>query len=1013
MSLDAKNENKEQQSAPRLPDVVIPSQTTNTESQDGTNERLTQSNSQSIEETNQENSQKEKSETQNSINTEEARQPDAKSDLKMTINSSPNEEVGSTSNFKSFTNSKSSNESEEAPSLSVAGLITNNASPSPISNTNNQPKVARATIIRHQSQPSQSIQQSPMIAHRSKSINASAIQNQTIAPVIPTLSNQPRKPLQPVPLIQLPPTSTTTSHVPPQIQQPPPQPALNVKIEQQPYINSNNPPSPSTESPYIQKSANYAKPIMPTSNVQYGQPYHQHPQPQPSQNIYNMYHFSPMANYYHFVQQPRQLQQQMQQNMTQMQIHGHHLHNGHPIQSINNMDTISVPAHQIPQVMPIQHPIPQMNRANSPKLHMNQLSTVTQIGVAIPPTQVPQPHQSTQQPTISVQMVQPGSDLQNQNKKVLIQNQPLPQPIVSRKPIQPPIVTPVKNEPDDEEMIPPEPTYYNDKETGEYGVRCVCGEGHIDSLLVQCEMCEFWLHGLCVNVARETKGESYFCPFCLKRKIRCKCKEPMKYSMPIIQCTKCKHWVHKQCENLDFGINPENFVCSFCGGGTYELKKVDFTDDDDDVADEEIIIDNEKRLAVANSIPEGNFKKMIIEDLNYSQINFRQFVAKYFHLFAPYLFDRAHEFWRVFNETLCTILNCKRSTLLNALDALAIHLLYKPYVASRQGRNSSRLTKSFSHSESITEFLEKNESWPRLEKQQTPVKIYCKDGRIHSPIELDDGAFITELPGFLMHTDEVKAENGIPLSCLIVTDSDVIIDTEGTTFTFAPLIRRSFHFNCIVKLIRIKGEPRIGLFATRMKGALSEEKSRRGPAIQADGELFLPFDGEIPYPVKKIEWKDKKRGKANVVNSKSSLPKSNSVELHSNKKDDINKETNNSSNYTTRYNTRSAARNGKRRSIDHSAFSNANSSSQNGRKSLSSINTSSVTNNANQSNSLLNQNFGSDMNLTLLSSFYDDSVPPMPFVILEDEDAVNKYKVKQEVRSRTRSSRGGRHRNND
>ena len=53
------------------------------------------------------------------------------------------------------------------------------------------------------------------------------------------------------------------------------------------------------------------------------------------------------------------------------------------------------------------------------------------------------------------------------------------------------------------------------------------------------------------------------------------------------------------------------------------------------------------------------------------------------------------------------------------------------------------------------------------------------------------------------------------------------------------------------------------------------------------------------------------------------------------------------------------------------------------------------------------------MCLTLLSSFYDDSVPPMPFVILENEDAVNRYKVKQEVRSRTRSSRGGRHRNND
>ena len=282
MSLDANNENTFPQSAPRLPDVVIPIQTTNRQLQDETKERSTQIVSQSVVETPHEIGQNETEESKISANLMDTGNLDSKVDTKSTISSLPNEEVSSTSIVRN-SNNKPLNEADEASSFTVAGLIANNASPSPISNTNNQPKVPRATIIRHQSQPIQPSQQSPMIAHRSKSINASTIPAQTIPPVIPALSTQPRKPLQPIPLIQLPtPSTQTTPQIQPQIQ--PPQ-TINVKIDSQPYINSNNPPSPTAENPYMQKPSNYPKPMMPAPNVQYAQPFHQHPPPQPPQNL--------------------------------------------------------------------------------------------------------------------------------------------------------------------------------------------------------------------------------------------------------------------------------------------------------------------------------------------------------------------------------------------------------------------------------------------------------------------------------------------------------------------------------------------------------------------------------------------------------------------------------------------------------------------------------------------------------------------------------------------------------
>ena len=483
-----------------------------------------------------------------------------------------------------------------------------------------------------------------------------------------------------------------------------------------------------------------------------------------------------------------------------------------------------------------------------------------------------------------------------------------------------------------EEMFVPEPTFFRNTKKGEYGLRCVCGESFTNVGMVQCDKCDFWLHTMCVNIARTGRHEQYFCPFCEGKKIRCSCGKNMKYDEPLIKCTKCGNWVHKDCENLDFGADPPNFVCKRCGGPSeYELKRVCFDRMDQSVPDGSVAI-NCDRGQILGGLPDGPLKVMVMEDLDKGHLQFRETVERYFMSFCPLLFDRIHEFWRVFCDTLCAMLGCDREVILNAVDILARKLLYSTGWVYRGVDRVDGLE----NSEAIEDYLGKL-SIPRMESLPTPVRLtQTSDGRVITPVAIDDGAFICEVGGFLIHTDEVKTDNGIPLNCMLITDNELVIDTEGGSFDLAPSIKRSFHFNTIVKLVRVDGELKVGLFAVRRKGPLSEEKSKRGPAIPASGEIVLPFDGDIPYPTKKCEWKDRKHRVRSTPIEKKPKPQA----------PDKTKRRQSETRVKTEY--------------EHEG-------------------------------------------LTLLSSFYDDSVPPLPFVLLPDDDAVDQYRTQQEMRMRIRS----------
>ena len=401
------------------------------------------------------------------------------------------------------------------------------------------------------------------------------------------------------------------------------------------------------------------------------------------------------------------------------------------------------------------------------------------------------------------------------------------------------------------------PELYNDEASNEkYGIRCVCNEQVDRGIMIQCEKCQYWLHAMCVNIARSLPNEKFLCPFCKNRPIRCTCGNKRKYDEPMIQCVKCKYWVHKSCANLGYGRNPPHFICSFCGGSNlslpfYTLHRTLFNDFT-------ITLDN-TYSDLLEKIPNGMFKNFIIADINKKELHFNDTVARYFNAFAAPLFEEDIDFWSVFTSTLCEILQVDKKYLLMAIDNLSNQLMYENVVLTKPPLFVALDTFTISERAQI---LLQSMTLPKYEKPLSPVKVSFKNGGVRVESNVSDGGLICSIPGFMCHFFEAPSANGIKPVYISVPKSDFVIDTEGTGFSISQNIKRSFHYNCHPKLCKHKGEIKVLLFAHHMKGPLaSKNKSKKGPAIEAGEELFLPFDSDLPWQTPNDEWMEKKQHK--------------------------------------------------------------------------------------------------------------------------------------------------------
>ena len=108
---------------------------------------------------------------------------------------------------------------------------------------------------------------------------------------------------------------------------------------------------------------------------------------------------------------------------------------------------------------------------------------------------------------------------------------------------------------------------------------CLCNEPQLfQERMVQCDLCELWLHPRCVNLTDadcdrlgETPDVPWYCPRCAQSDLVCICRRPARQGEGFLTCGLCNDRFHPACvgltEQLAETYNAERaplFVCPPC-----------------------------------------------------------------------------------------------------------------------------------------------------------------------------------------------------------------------------------------------------------------------------------------------------------------------------------------------------------------------------------------------------------------------------------------------------------------
>jgi hypothetical protein len=257
------------------------------------------------------------------------------------------------------------------------------------------------------------------------------------------------------------------------------------------------------------------------------------------------------------------------------------------------------------------------------------------------------------------------------------------------------------------------------------------------------------------------------------------------------------------------------------------------------------------RASFLGRLPEGDLREQFAEVLEKEELSFRETICSFLDEFAPCLFEYTRDFWKTFVSGLAEILNCEKSDVLAAIDEAIVNVWYLPPEEDDPDPIPGLVV-----GDAITPNIEA-EPLPRMDRfpEDVPLSL-TEDGRVIVERDVEHGGFICDVPGLLCHEDEIDASKGIPRSAINVAGTQIIIDVSRSTNQLLKRIRRSFHYNCLTRIVRVAGKVRVGLYATGMKGPMLEDKAPRG--ISEDSELLLSMDADLPYAVEKPFWKLKK-----------------------------------------------------------------------------------------------------------------------------------------------------------
>jgi hypothetical protein len=204
---------------------------------------------------------------------------------------------------------------------------------------------------------------------------------------------------------------------------------------------------------------------------------------------------------------------------------------------------------------------------------------------------------------------------------------------------------------------------------------------------------------------------------------------------------------------------------------------------------------------------------------------------------------------------MLALLGCTRDTLWAAIDYLACQVLYRRPVPDAAPLFVALSRFSFSER---AEMEMRAANLPKFDRPLVRVPIADRGGRPCVEVAVPDGGFICEIPGFVCNFSEMQASAGLSLQWLSIPRTEFVIDTDQTSFTLCSRIRRSFHFNSEPWLVKIHGEIKVVLLGHRLRSPVADPAAKRATAIAEGGELVLPLDADVPFPVPQVEWKEKR-----------------------------------------------------------------------------------------------------------------------------------------------------------
>lgn len=400
--------------------------------------------------------------------------------------------------------------------------------------------------------------------------------------------------------------------------------------------------------------------------------------------------------------------------------------------------------------------------------------------------------------------------------------------------------------------------------------------------MFECEMCNTWQHGKCVNYTEFTKPLHYICPTCRQYDLSCPCGKQKDYKKSLVMCSKCKKYFHKRHVQLGIGEIPKGWMCPTCCPKETWISKIPTVVYIPSILPGlNISIKLKPVTSVKPAIPEGLLFNLLssapaqtsvcsLAAHLYSGLRGPLFQSHTsivdFHQKAP-MADRAASATDLLGNVVNAIAQMCSVTPREALLALDHAANLDVYKAPGPAIRSGDIGDDPEHPEEHCEFsqraeehLDRMKNIPRFRPRTGPRMALAPGPCGHkTAVALDNlraGDFICFVYGNVMLSEEFDRESVAPTHAAFrVAGTRLVVDAGGVSRA-APFrhIRRGLVANAEIRVFECADETLFGVFASGWAATTQLATRTRPPGgtIARGEEIVLPIDA--PTVVRPEPW---------------------------------------------------------------------------------------------------------------------------------------------------------------